>query len=136
MRRRNNKGFTLAELLIVVAIIAVLTAIAIPVFTTQLERSREATDLSNIRAAYAEAVTDYLVNGEEVTKTVSQIKQKDPQWNIEHVLTTRIDGVEENITLGPVTVGGSASVKITPPTGTSSKPTVAVTFAEGTTTSG
>lgn len=52
--KKNNKGFTLAELLIVVAIIAVLTAIAIPVFTTQLEKSREATDASNIRAAYAE----------------------------------------------------------------------------------
>ena len=50
----NKKGFTLAELLIVVAIIAVLTAIAIPVFTRQLEKSRESTDLSNARAAYAE----------------------------------------------------------------------------------
>ena len=33
-----------------------MTAIAIPVFTTQLERSREATDMSNLRAAYAEAM--------------------------------------------------------------------------------
>ena len=37
--KKNNKGFTLAELLIVVAIIAVLVAIAIPVFTSQLEKS-------------------------------------------------------------------------------------------------
>jgi len=58
--KKNNKGFTLAELLIVVAIIAVLTAIAIPVFTSQLEKSREATDLSNIRSAYAEVVTAML----------------------------------------------------------------------------
>ena len=43
--KKNNKGFTLAELLIVVAIIAVLVAIAIPVFTSQLEKSREATDM-------------------------------------------------------------------------------------------
>ena len=35
MNKTNKKGFTLAELLIVVAIIAVLVAIAIPVFTTQ-----------------------------------------------------------------------------------------------------
>ena len=48
--KRKNKGFTLAELLIVVAIIAVLTAIAIPVFTTQLEKSREATDVANVPA--------------------------------------------------------------------------------------
>ena len=33
MKQTNRKGFTLAELLIVVAIIAVLVAIAIPVFT-------------------------------------------------------------------------------------------------------
>lgn len=51
---RNKKGFTLAELLIVVAIIAVLVAIAIPIFTSQLEKAREATDLANIRSAYAE----------------------------------------------------------------------------------
>ncbi len=55
MKRLNKKGFTMAELLIVVAIIAVLVAIAIPVFTSQLEKAKEATDLANIRAAYAEA---------------------------------------------------------------------------------
>lgn len=58
--KKNNKGFTLAELLIVVAIIAVLVAIAIPIFTTQLEKSREATDLANLRGAYAEGVAHLL----------------------------------------------------------------------------
>ena len=63
MKKKNNKhGFTLAELLIVVAIIAVLTAIAIPVFNTQLEKARESTDLANIRAAYAEVMVDALEN--------------------------------------------------------------------------
>lgn len=51
--RRSKKGFTLAELLIVVAIIAVLVAISIPIFTSQLEKSREAVDLSNVRSAYS-----------------------------------------------------------------------------------
>ena len=58
--KKNNRGFTLAELLIVVAIIAVLTAIAIPVFTSQLEKSREATDLANMRSVYAELMTAVL----------------------------------------------------------------------------
>ena len=54
MKQRENKtGFTLAELLIVVAIIGVLVAIAIPVFAGQLERSRQAVDMSNMRNAYA-----------------------------------------------------------------------------------
>lgn len=52
--KENKKGFTLAELLIVVAIIAVLVAISIPIFTAQLEKAREATDVANLRAAYAE----------------------------------------------------------------------------------
>lgn len=54
--KQNNKGFTLAELLIVVAIIAVLVAISIPIFSKQLEKSRDATSVANIRSAYAEAM--------------------------------------------------------------------------------
>ena len=53
--KRNNKGFTLAELLIVIAIIAILIAIAIPVFAGQLDNARIQTDHANIRSAYAMA---------------------------------------------------------------------------------
>lgn len=54
---RRNKGFTLAELLIVVAIIAVLVAISIPMFAGQLEKSRESVDFANVRSAYAQVMT-------------------------------------------------------------------------------
>ena len=67
MKKLNKKGFTLAELLIVVAIIAVLVAISIPVFSAQLEKSREATDAANIRAAYAEVLTASLTDDETST---------------------------------------------------------------------
>lgn len=69
--KKNNKGFTLAELLIVVAIIAVLVAVSIPIFTAQLEKSREATDIANIRSAYAEAVAAQLSDIEGVTDTAT-----------------------------------------------------------------
>ena len=62
MKKNNNKGFTLMEMLIVVAIIAVLVAIAIPVFTNQLEKAREATDEANIRSAYAEIMATALTD--------------------------------------------------------------------------
>ena len=50
----------IAELLVVVAIIGVLVAISIPIFTSQLEKVREATDAADIRAAYAEVAADAL----------------------------------------------------------------------------
>ena len=56
----NKKGFTLAELLIVVAIIAVLVAIAIPVFSTSLSKAEQAVEDANLRAAKAEATVAYL----------------------------------------------------------------------------
>lgn len=58
--RTNKKGFTLAELLIVVAIIGVLVAISIPIFTSQLKKARLATNQANARAAYAAATAAYL----------------------------------------------------------------------------
>lgn len=76
---RKKQGFTLAELLIVVAIIAVLVGIAIPVFTSQLEKAREATDAANIRDAYAEVMTKAISTGEESTITVS-LTQKKNAW--------------------------------------------------------
>ena len=63
-RKRADRGFTLAELLIVVAIIAVLVAVSIPIFTGQLEKSRQAVDVSNMRAAYAAAEYQFIADGE------------------------------------------------------------------------
>ena len=89
--RENKKGFTLAELLIVVAIIAVLVAISIPIFTSQLEKSREATDMANIRALYAEAVAEALTNdGTEVTKTYTA-KQAQSNWQTDSVVIAKVD---------------------------------------------
>jgi type IV pilus assembly protein PilA len=63
MKKLNKKGFTLAELLIVVAIIAVLVAISIPIFTAQLNKAKYAADEANARSIYSEMVADYLANG-------------------------------------------------------------------------
>ena len=74
--KKNNKGFTLMEMLIVVAIIAILIAIMIPTFTAQLEKAREAADLANIRSAYAEAMVESLTSttgtGSATTEKMTQ----------------------------------------------------------------
>ncbi|MBO6155743.1 MAG: prepilin-type N-terminal cleavage/methylation domain-containing protein [Lachnospiraceae bacterium] len=79
MKKMNKKGFTMAELLIVVAIIAVLVAIAIPIFTSQLEKSREAVDAANLRAAYAEVTSSVLTGDTAKTIKVAQ-KQTKADW--------------------------------------------------------
>ena len=56
----HAKRFTLEELLIVVAIIAVLVPISIPVFTSQLHKARVAADWANVRACYAELQYDFM----------------------------------------------------------------------------
>lgn len=66
-KKLNKKGFTLAELLVVVAIIGVLVAISIPIFSAQLEKSREAVDLANLRAAYAEGSVEALTQADAAT---------------------------------------------------------------------
>ena len=75
--KNNKKGFTLAELLIVVAIIAVLVAISIPIFAAQLEKSRESTDIGNLRAAKAEAAALYL-SGDGTETNVTWTTEGDP----------------------------------------------------------
>ena len=77
---RNSRGFTLAELLITVAIIGVLVAISIPVFASQTEKSREATDLSNVRAAYAEVMAEAITENMEYQVKTVPLKQKKDDW--------------------------------------------------------
>ena len=50
IKKNNKNGFTLAELLIVIAIISVLVSIAIPTFTSVLKTARQRVDDANARA--------------------------------------------------------------------------------------
>ena len=111
MKKNNNKGFTLAELLIVVAIIAVLTAIAIPVFTTQLEKSREATDQANLRSAYAEQMTKLLTwDGQTAIPDMTvTAKQAQAKWQSASDATSIkiASGIKSGSVDSGVEVGGS-----------------------------
>ena len=51
---------------VVVAILAILVAVSIPIFTGKLTKAREATDAANLRAARAVAVTEVLQNDKAV----------------------------------------------------------------------
>ncbi len=62
MKKASRHGFTVAELLIVVAIIAVLVGTAIPIFRKKVEKSREAYDIYTMRQAASAAVDLYYMN--------------------------------------------------------------------------
>lgn len=82
-KMKNKKGFTLMEMLIVVAIIAILIAIAIPTFASSLNKARVATDEANIRAGYASVMADVLMNENDKTATTGAT---------EKVYTLKVDG--------------------------------------------
>lgn len=65
----NKKGFTLIEMLVVIAIIAILVAIVIPVVNNSTEKAKAATDAANLRAVYAE-LNIHVING---NKSVQEI---------------------------------------------------------------
>lgn len=107
-KKNNKKGFTLMEMLIVVAIIVILIAIMIPTFNNQLEKSREAADAANIRAAYAEVMVKYL-DGAKAQGVEVDLQQATDDW--------ATDGIQANLeNLGTVegtpVAGGTATVTV------------------------
>lgn len=107
--KNKNRGFTIIELLIVVAIISILASIGIPVFSNSLEKSRESVDIANVRAAYAEVMTSANL-GEAAVKIV-HLNQKKDGWqsmdpvNIGGIIHYKNQGDTENWKGNPVAGG-------------------------------
>ena len=68
--KMNKKGFTLIEMLVVIAIIAVLVAIVIPTVTSATQKANAAANAANMRSLLAEASIDYLGGKNEETGMV------------------------------------------------------------------
>ena len=73
---------------------AVLVAIAIPVFTSQLEKSREATDVANVRSAYAAMMSEFITEGSASAVTVTAQQQQESWQGPGGTLTIQVEGSE------------------------------------------
>ena len=58
MKKNNKKGFTIVELVIVIAVIAILAAVLIPTFTGVTERAKENAAMQNARNAWTEYMAE------------------------------------------------------------------------------
>ena len=88
-----------------------LVAIAIPVFTSQLEKSREATDQANLRSAYAEVIAKALEDPDNDHAKTITTKQTTAGW----LTAPEVAGVTLTDSEAPAT--GDVEVKYTASTG-------------------
>ena len=97
-KRTSKKGFTLAEMLIVLAIIAILVTIAIPIFKTQLDEADAQVDAANERAAKSIAYAEYLLNGD-----TTQYIDVDDEGNMTVLPSTGSTDAEYTVTIDATT---------------------------------
>lgn len=96
-KKMNDKGFSLVELIIVVAIMAVLIALLAPQYLKFVERSKKSADrdtvdqiIRTVQTDYADPETSYSVNGASITITTAStgatIAENGTDTNLEDVL--------------------------------------------------
>ena len=59
MKKLNKKGFTITELVIVIAVIAILSAVLIPTFTGVVKDSKDSAAVQDAKNAYTQYLYDY-----------------------------------------------------------------------------
>ena len=74
---RNKKGFTLIEMLVVIAIIAVLVSIVIPVVGQSTTRAKAATDAANMRSTLAALNSEILIEQDLADSFIATMEPED-----------------------------------------------------------
>lgn len=70
MKNTKKRGFTIVELVIVIAVIAILASVLIPTFTKVVEAAKASKNLQEARNAYTEALAEHLVEGDTCAKSL------------------------------------------------------------------
>jgi type IV pilus assembly protein PilA len=92
-RRDSEEGFTLIELMVVVLIIAILIAIAIPQFLGARERAQDSAAKSDLRNALTAEKTSY-VDTQKYSNVAADMEAIEPSlnWGTDLTVTVSADG--------------------------------------------
>lgn len=133
---RKNEGFTMVELLIVVAIIAILVAVSIPMMNSALEKSRHAVDAANYRDAIALASVKYVTDADAATKNtwVYCVDDKHQGVLLQAEDTTYKAVKPECLCDDGKKLGTELKVNVVAPTGTQEAPTITLSWTINDTT--
>lgn len=95
-KKKNNKGFTLVELVIVIAILAILVGILAPQYTKYVEKSRKSADVNNMDEIIRAIEVYYVeqgVNSNASDETITITMNKDKKTPV-----TVVDSKKNNLT--------------------------------------
>ena len=88
---QNRKGFTLVEMLMVIAIVAIMVAIIVPTITDATHKSKAAADAANLRAVLATLNMDVLSGGKTVDEVIADSLHPTSKMDPDAVLSVVYD---------------------------------------------
>ena len=101
MKKMNNKGFSLVELIVVIAIMAVLIGVLAPQFLKYVEKSRQSTDVQNVQEIKS-AIEVYVADTGSDTNCTITIKGGDggtAEVPSDIIGTDKIEGIKDKTNL-------------------------------------
>ena len=107
MKKNNRKGFTIVELVIVIAVIAILAGVLIPTFAGITKKAKESKALQEAQNAYKEAYAEAIADGKIDTDDIYNV------GNYTFTFTGSIDAIEVAVAVKAGSAAATDGYKVT-----------------------